>query len=80
LNGTGTGEIAIDIDTVDNIPLGDSFLNLPQPAGKYSTKISLKAEQDPNCDPSQGPCESWEPGLYKVTMGKYLINIIHSIK
>ena len=85
-NGTGTGEIGIDIDTVDGIPLGDSFLNLPQPAGifiyslcllclnsflkgTYGTKISIKAEPDPDCDPTQGPCEQWLPGEYKVSMG-----------
>ncbi len=72
-NGTGTGEISIDIDTVDQIPLGDSFLNLPQPAGNYGSKISIKAQEDPDCDPSQGPCESWAPGVYKIAIGMFFL-------
>lgn len=68
VNGTGTGEIEIDIETVDKIPLGDAFLNLPQAPGNYAVKVTIKAEPDPDCDPTQGPCEGWLPGLYKVSM------------
>jgi len=67
-NGTGTGEIYIGIKTVDGIPLEDSFLNVAQPAGSYIERINLNAKPDPDCDPSQGPCESWAPGLYFVEM------------
>ncbi|WAR19856.1 CTuncharacterized [Mya arenaria] len=52
-NGTGTGEIAIEIDTL-------------APAGSYNGDIQLKAQPDPNCDPTQGPCEQWLPGTYTV--------------
>lgn len=68
-NGTGTGEIDIEIDTVDGIPLGDSFLNLPQAPGTYGVKIDIKAQPDPDCDPTQGPCEEWLPGPYAVKIG-----------
>lgn len=33
--------------------------------------IELDAKEDPNCDPSQGPCEEWLPGLYPVQIGKH---------
>lgn len=72
INGTGTGEIGIEIDTVDNLPLGDSFLNLPQNPGKYDFQVKINAQPDPDCDPTQGPCEQWLPGQYTVNMCKYL--------
>ena len=69
-NGTGTGEVGIFIGTVDGIPAENSQLNVAQNPGTYSVQWDLKAEPDPNCDPSQGPCEKWLPGLYNVTIGK----------
>jgi len=69
-NGTGTGELAIEIKTIDGVPLGTSFLLEAQKPGKYRTNIELDAQQDPDCDPSQGPCEQWLPGLYPVEIGK----------
>ncbi|KAI8505679.1 hypothetical protein Bbelb_168680 [Branchiostoma belcheri] len=65
-NGTGTGEMVIDIDTVDGIPLGQGFVLEAQEAGTYGQKISLRAEPNPDCDPTQGPCESFQPGNYGV--------------
>ncbi|KAL4237229.1 hypothetical protein ACF0H5_001948 [Mactra antiquata] len=65
-NGTGTGEIALEVVTVDGIPLGDAFLHELQPAGTYTGEFQLKAEPDPDCDPTQGPCEQWLPGDYTV--------------
>jgi hypothetical protein len=65
-NGTGTGEIDLDVDTVDGIPLGQSFLHELAPAGTYNGQFKLKAEPDPDCDPTQGPCEQWLPGDYTV--------------
>lgn len=53
VNGTGTGELYIGVKTIDGIPLEDSFLIVAQPAGKYSTRITVKAEPDPDCDPTQ---------------------------
>ncbi|XP_071080031.1 countin-3-like [Haliotis cracherodii] len=63
-NGTGTGEIVVLVETLDGLPIEDSFLNQKSPAGTYPTRMTLKAEPDPNCDPSQGPCEQWLPGNY----------------
>jgi hypothetical protein len=54
MNGTGTGEIAIDIHAPDRMPLGDSFLWEAKKAGTYTERISVKAEPDPRCDPTQG--------------------------
>ncbi|KAH3844495.1 countin-1-like [Dreissena polymorpha] len=67
-NGTGTGELAIDIATVDGIPVGDAFLNMESPPGTYPGTIKLDAEPNPDCDPTQGPCENWQPGQYIVTL------------
>jgi len=68
LNGTGTGEIDIDIRTPDHIPLGTGFLLEAKKAGTYSERITVKAEPDPQCDPTQEPCEQWLPGTYNVTV------------
>lgn len=65
-NGTGTGEIVVVVETVDGIPIEDGFLQEPKKAGDYTQSLSLKAMPDPNCDPTQQPCEMWEPGNYTV--------------
>ncbi|XP_062617063.1 countin-1-like [Saccostrea cucullata] len=65
-NGTGTGEIILECKTVDGIPVEGGFLAQEQPAGQYSQKFNLKAEPDPQCDPTQQPCEQWLPGNYTV--------------
>jgi hypothetical protein len=53
MNGTGTGEIDIDIHTPDRIPLGAGFLMEAKKAGTFTEKITIKAEPDPQCDPTQ---------------------------
>jgi len=63
-NGTGTGELDVGIETVDGIPLGQDFLMEASPAGSYNVTISVEAKPDPSCDPTQGPCEEWLPGVY----------------
>ena len=68
-NGTGTGEIYLGIKTVDGIPVETSFLMEPQKPGKYTTQVQLNAVPDPECDPSQGPCEEWLAGRYDVQIG-----------
>jgi hypothetical protein len=68
LNGTGTGELDIGIHCPDRIPLGTSFLLEAKKAGTYTEKITVKAEPDPRCDPTQEPCEEWLPGTYNVTV------------
>nr|XP_022329160.1 countin-1-like [Crassostrea virginica] len=65
-NGTGTGELILECQTVDHIPVEGGFLAEPQPAGQYSKLFNLKAEPNPDCDPTQGPCEQWLPGNYTV--------------
>ena len=46
----------------------------PIPAGQsVSGGAKVKAEPDPNCDPTQGPCEMWLPGNYSVVVGKFII-------
>jgi len=72
VNGTGTGEVEIDIHTPDRIPLGTAFLAEAKKAGTYGERISIKAQPDPQCDPTQEPCEQWLPGTYNVTV--YLCN------
>lgn len=47
------------------------FIAEMQPAGNYSKQFNLKAEPDPDCDPTQGPCEQWLPGNYTVKICKY---------
>ncbi|CAF1521261.1 unnamed protein product [Rotaria magnacalcarata] len=68
LNGTGTGELDVDIRTPDHIPLGAGFLIEAKKPGTYNERISVKAEPDPECDPTQQPCEEWLPGIYNVTV------------
>ena len=65
-NGTGTGELFIGVKTNDGLPLESSFLLEAQKPGMYNTNIEIDAQPDPDCDPSQGPCEEWLPGLYPV--------------
>jgi len=68
INGTGTGELDIDIHCPDRMPVGGSFLLEAKKAGTYSERITIKAEPDPQCDPTQEPCEQWLPGVYNVTV------------
>jgi hypothetical protein len=68
LNGTGTGELDIDIHCPDRIPLGASFLLEAKKPGTYTERITVKAEPDPQCDPTQQECEQWIPGTYNVTV------------
>merc|ERR1711894_195025 len=65
-NGTGTGEIVLEVETLDGIPVGSSFLHELAAAGDYNSTFKLKAEPDPQCDPTQEPCEQWLPGQYTV--------------
>ncbi|XP_065180457.1 countin-1-like [Sycon ciliatum] len=64
-NGTGTGEIVIEVITLDHLPVGTGNLIEPQQPGSYSGTASLSTDNS-GCDPSQGPCEQWLPGQYTV--------------
>ena len=68
-NGTGTGELYIGIKTVDRVPVEDSFLLEASKPGSYNMNIRLNAMPDPECDPSEGPCERWSKGTYIVETG-----------
>ncbi|KAL5009318.1 hypothetical protein ScPMuIL_014899 [Solemya velum] len=68
-NGTGTGELAVAIHTVDGIPVGTSFLLEAQEPGTYNDSIQLKAVPDPDCDPTHDICEEWLPSQYTVKTG-----------
>ena len=70
MNGTGTGSYSLFIKTVDGIPIGENFLTEPMDPGTYTPNWGVKAAPDPDCDPTQGPCEMWEPGNYTVQIGK----------
>lgn len=52
------------------IQIDGGFIAEAQPAGQYSKQFNLKAEPDPNCDPTPGPCEQWLPGNYTVKICK----------
>ena len=69
MNGTGTGEVQLALHTVDHIPLGQSQLLAPQKPGAYDIKWKVNASPDPDCDPTQQPCEMWLPGNYTVETG-----------
>jgi len=56
VNGTGTGEFEIDIKTPDKIPLGADFLLEAKKPGTYGERITIKAQPDPQCDPTMEPC------------------------
>eukprot|EP00118_Oscarella_pearsei_P024642 m.306495 g.306495 ORF g.306495 m.306495 type:complete len:265 (+) comp41298_c0_seq1:34-828(+) len=62
--GTGTGEAIVEISTVDGIPLSDGEIQEEKQPGTYSMTWNVHAKPDPNCDPSQQPCEQWLPGNY----------------
>ena len=72
VKGTGTGEYSVLIKTVDGIPLGQSTLTEPKLPGTYEIDWKVSAAPDPDCDPTQGPCETWQPGNYSVAVGKKL--------
>lgn len=64
-NGTGTGQVSVDIDTVDGIPVGTSELLEPLNPGSYNFTVALHTNT--HCNPNQEPCEMWLAGTYNVT-------------
>eukprot|EP00731_Ephydatia_muelleri_P027939 Em0019g812a len=63
--GTGTGEIDIQVITVDGFPYGYDDLVQAVSPGAYNITISDQATPS-GCD--QGPCEEWLPGNYTVVV------------
>ncbi|CAF4863492.1 unnamed protein product [Rotaria sp. Silwood1] len=68
INGTGTGQLVINIQTVDGIELSTTFLIEALKPGRYAERIAVDASPDPDCDPSTEQCEEWFPGVYNVTV------------
>ena len=66
LNGMGTGNAAMSINTVDGVPFSDSKLSCYSP-GTYGVGWNLNTKPDPVC--THSPCEMWLPGTYNVTLG-----------
>lgn len=66
--GTGTGEIDIQVITVDGFPYGYDELAEAQPSGSYNITITDQATPR-GCD--QGPCEEWLPGNYIAIISKF---------
>ncbi|XP_041354572.1 countin-3-like [Gigantopelta aegis] len=58
-NGTGTGQIDIQVITVDKFPVDSRLFNKAGDPGNYSFKFILDTTGD--CDP---PCEEWQKGNY----------------
>jgi hypothetical protein len=52
LNGTGTGELVLMIQTVDKIPLNAGLLMEAQKPGTYGERITIDTTADPDCDPT----------------------------
>ena len=53
VNGTGTGEIDIRVRAPDHVPLVAGFLLEEKKPGTYQETITIKAEPDPSCDPTE---------------------------
>lgn len=70
-NGTGTGEIDLLIDTVDGVPVGEDELMEELAPGAYNVTWTVHAKPDPDCDPTQQPCEMWESGNYTANVGRF---------
>lgn len=69
MNGTGTGELYIEIDCVDKIKIESRLLNEAQKSGIYGDRFSLDTTPaDPDCDPTEEQCEQWLAGTYNVTI------------
>ena len=46
-------------------------LMMPLDPGTYNTSWKVEARPDPNCDPTQQPCEQWEVGDYTAEVGMW---------
>nr|ACD54786.1 countin-like protein [Philodina roseola] len=55
MNGTGTGELLVEIDCVDKLKLYSRLLNEAQKPGIYGDRFALDTTPaDPDCDPTEG--------------------------
>ncbi|CAF3491669.1 unnamed protein product [Rotaria socialis] len=68
VNGTGTGQLVINIQTIDDIEISTTFLIESLKPGRYAERITIDTSPDPTCDPGTAQCEQWYPGVYNVTV------------
>ena len=67
VNGTGTGMVALLVDTQDGFPLYDGEIIEAQSPGTYSVYWTAVAKPDPDCT---FPCPKWLTGNYTAHVGK----------
>ena len=61
-------------------PAGDFELMEPLSPGTYNISWKAVAKPDPNCDPTQQPCEQWDVGDYTAKAGMWGGNLLQVIK
>ncbi|CAF1184847.1 unnamed protein product [Rotaria sp. Silwood1] len=71
VNGTGSGQLLVNIQTIDYVEILSTFLIESLKPGRYAERITVDASPDPTCDPSIEECEQWYPGVYNVTIMIY---------
>jgi len=71
-NGTSTGEIRINIQTVDHQPLSFNSIYVADTTTpgsfKGSGQIQSTTPAPATCDPTQSTCEMWLPGTYTASI------------
>jgi len=69
-NGTGSGQLVVEIDWTDHILTSVSFpfFLTAKPGGSYNKTMTLNTVADPNCNPNLGYCMKWLPGNYSVEL------------
>ncbi|CAF2654432.1 unnamed protein product [Rotaria sp. Silwood2] len=67
-NGTGTGQMLVDVQTIDGIKVSSFYLIEAKKTGRYAERLSLDTTPDPDCESAVNPCEEWFPGVYNVTV------------
>jgi len=71
-NGTSTGEIRIGVKTVDHQDLSFNSIYIADSTTggsfKGSGQIQSTTPASPSCDPTQGTCEMWLPGVYTASI------------
>lgn len=54
VNGTGTGQLLLTIETIDAIKIAPFFLVEAKAPGNYSERISIDTTPDPDCESATG--------------------------
>ena len=50
VNGTGTGQLLVNIETIDAIKIAPFFLIEEKQPGTYAQRISIDTTPDPDCE------------------------------